>query len=190
VRTDVGEWRPPPPNVQRAAPVPPDEATRADGVLQAKALKEAAKDGVPFCEKCEAARKAAREAERKSAELQRSAAAGVAAEPPLPANVATAHVQAAALRSAAQSGAAFCEKCEAAKEAARRAQETAAESMRRRTEPEGAAVPSAVPSAVTERQAAQAQAATLRTAAENGTALCEKCEAAKRALQTGRGNGT
>jgi phage protein D len=194
---DVGEWRPPTAGFQPRPASPPDECGQADGVAQAKALQEAAKDGAPFCEKCEAARKAARAAERSTAELQSAAPTDVPARLPSPAEMATAQLQAATLRGAAQSGAAFCEKCEAAKEAVRKAQEAAAESMRRTSDAQRApaiasasAVPPAIESAAAERQAAQAQAATLRTAAEAGAPFCEKCEAARRALQAARGGAT
>jgi uncharacterized protein len=177
-RGEARQWRPPVALV-RSRPSPADEPTTSDGLAQADVLREAAKDGAPFCEKCEAARKAAAEAAGKSAELEVKTAAGPSVE------LRAAPAQAAALRSAAQSGAAFCEKCQATAEA----RATASEAIRRSTDAQRRAILEALPPALTERQAAEAQAATLRTAAEKGTAFCEKCEAAKRALQSAGGEG-
>ncbi len=101
--------RPPPPPPKPApprqpvapAPKPAPEAD-VDAEAQAATLKAAAETGVPFCEKCERAK---RQAQQK------------AAEQPAPASEADvdAGAQAATLKAAAKTGVPFCEKCERAK---------------------------------------------------------------------------
>jgi hypothetical protein len=58
----------PPAPPPRAAPAPPPkEDSNLDAAAQAAALREAARDGVPFCEECEKQRKAARQEEQAAA---------------------------------------------------------------------------------------------------------------------------
>jgi phage protein D len=130
------EWRPPEPAtvvvVRDDGPTRLAGPARADAIPQAETMREAARTGAPFCEKCEAAHKAV-EAAAKAAEAERRAQAELAAAKTRATAVTasataagattsrqaatTAAAQAATLRSAAASGAPFCEKCEAAHKA-------------------------------------------------------------------------
>jgi uncharacterized protein len=90
---------PPPPGVAPAQPKQAPQPASAEQSSQAQTLREAAKDGTPFCEECHAA--------QKSPPPQ--------AAPPPPVQPQAAGAQAGALQGAAESGAPFCEECEAAK---------------------------------------------------------------------------
>jgi colicin import membrane protein len=154
-------------------------AAERDALAQAAVLLEAARTGSVFCEKCQAARKAA---EAAAAALKQDPAGDRAAAAATSVDSTAAQTQASALRNAAQSGAAFCEKCEAARKALAEAATKPAEASR------SAAASVAEPRDVAERRAAERQAAALRASAESGTAFCEKCEAAKEARSAGGTN--
>jgi hypothetical protein len=103
---------PPPADITVEAEHAGTPATFGDGELEAQAsvLRDAAAAGMPFCEECEKARLAA----------EQEAAQAAAADSPTDDALAglDAAAQADTMRSAAASGAPFCEECERAKAAA------------------------------------------------------------------------
>jgi hypothetical protein len=128
-----------------------------DEEAQVTVLERAAERGAPFCEKCEAAKRAKQEAERFV----------LPEDPVAPAD------QTLSLKRAAARGAPFCEKCE------RHRREKAARASQ--GEPrEFYVLPGETPP-----PAQAAQARTLRAAARSGTPFCARCEAAKRARAQG-----
>ncbi len=164
-----------------------------DVPAQVAVMKDAARDGTPFCEECEKARLAALE------------------DAPEPFADTDVPAQAAAMRSAAEDGAPFCEECEKARLALEKAEAEA---------PPDAYADTDVPAqAATMRAAAEdgapfceecekarlalekaeappdayadtdvpAQAATMRAAAANGTPFCEECEKARLAALASKG---
>jgi hypothetical protein len=153
----------PPPVAPVSVEAPPPELPPEflEPATQAQALREAAADGVPFCEECEKARRA-----------QPSAPPPLAAESEEVARV-DAAAQAQALREAARAGLPFCEECEKA----------------RRAQP-SAPPPPSIAEEAEEDDAAQIDAATqasaLRTAAASGAPFCEECEKARQAQAKGR----
>ncbi len=99
-------WDAPPPESAPAVE-PPTFGTDIDGPAIAAAMRQAAQDGVPFCEQCL----------RKKLARERAAAAAAPAEPATLSPTVDAAAQAATLRDAAQRGTPFCAECEKAKAA-------------------------------------------------------------------------
>jgi hypothetical protein len=185
-RDGAAEQKPalPPPNAaRRAAPEevqrpvePPTFSDALDAELLAAAMKEAARQGVPFCEECEKAKLA--NERRQAAE----AAASKPAAPPAPpvgeamfSEAVDAELLATAMKEAARQGVPFCEECEKAKLANERRQAAKSAPALSAKGPAAALPADAAPVVFSEDTDAAATADAMKNAAQLGVPFCEEC---------------
>ena len=164
-------------------PPPRDPAMEnLDARMMAELMKEAARLGIPFCEKC--ARGKLQQA-RSQAVPAPTRAKPQTAPPPqdLEMHDIAAAAMAQAMKEAARLGIPFCEKCTRAKLQQARSQAAPAPSpAKRQTAP-----PAPPQDPVMQDIDAAAMAQAMRDAARAGTPFCEKCERARlRAEREGR----